>query len=84
MKVLIITIIVIGMAVVIFAMFKSGNFIKNLFRTVIQGIASLLAVNTIGLLTGVTIALNWYTLTAISVFGAPACIALLLTDILFR
>lgn len=84
MKALIITIIVIGMAVVIFSMFKSGSFLKNLFRTVIQGIASLLAVNTIGLLTGVTIALNWYTVTAISIFGTPACIALLLSDTLFR
>lgn len=84
MKVLIITIIVIGIAVVIFSMFKSGSFFKNLFRSVIQGVASLLAVNTIGLLSGVTIALNWYTVIAISIFGTPACIAFLLSDTMFR
>lgn len=84
MKAMIVTVIIIGISVVVFSMLKSGKFVTNLLKTVFQGIVSLLAVNTVGLLTGVTIALNWYTITAASIFGIPACISFLLIDTILK
>lgn len=65
------------------AMFKKGSFVKNLFVSAFQGIASLLAVNALGLMTGVTIALNAYTAAAAAILGLPACISFLILDIIF-
>lgn len=66
------------------AMLKKGSFIKSLFISAFQGIASLLAVNALGLLTGVTIALNTQTVTAAAILGLPACISFLILDVLFK
>lgn len=65
-------------------MLKNGSFIKNLFISAFQGIASLLAVNALGLLTGVTIALNAYTATATAILGLPACISFLILDVILK
>lgn len=84
MKTIVIILLAIGALAVYITMVKSGHFFKNLISSVFQGLASLLAVNVVGLVTGVTIALNWYTVISTSIFGTPACIALLFLDTLFR
>lgn len=66
----------------IVTMFKKGSFLKSLFISAFQGIISLLAVNALGLLTGVTIALNAYTASAAVIFGLPGCIAMLALDLI--
>lgn len=66
----------------IITMFKKGSFLKSLFISAFQGIISLLAVNALGLLTGVTIALNAYTAAAAVIFGLPGCIAMLAFNII--
>ncbi len=84
MKTVIIILLAIGAFAVYFSMLKSKHFFKSLINTVFQGLASPLAVNVIGLLTGITVALNWYTIVFSCVFGTPACIALLFLDTIFR
>ncbi len=84
MKAVIIILLAAGVLTVYITAVKSRHFIKSLTGSVFQGLASLLAVNVIGLLTGVTVALNWYTIAFSCVFGTPACIALLFLDTLFR
>ena len=84
MKAVIIILLAVGAFAVYFSMLKSKHFFKSLINSAFQGLASLLAVNVIGLLTGVTVALNWYTIAFSCVFGTPACIALLFLDTLFR
>lgn len=84
MKTVVIILLAVGALAVYITAVKSGHFFKSLISTVFQGLASLLAVNVIGLLTGVTVALNWYTIAFSCVFGTPACIALLFLDTLFR
>ncbi len=64
----------------IVTMFKKGSFPKCLFISAFQGLISLLAVNALGLLTGVTIALNACTASAAVIFGLPGCIAMLVLD----
>lgn len=83
MKAVVIILLAAGALAVYITAVKSGHFFKSLISSVFQGLASLLAVNVIGLLTGVTVALNWYTIAFSCVFGTPACIALLFLDTLF-
>lgn len=80
MKLTFILLFAVNTAIVLFTMFKNGNFFKNMLKTIIQGITSLMAVNVLGLLTGVTIAVNWYTLITVSLFGVPSTISLILLD----
>ena len=84
MKAVVIILLAAGALAVYITAVKSRHFFKSLISSVFQGLASLLAVNVIGLLTGVTVALNWYTIAFSCVFGTPACIALLFLDTLFR
>lgn len=82
MKYALIAAVAVMMLVPIIAMFKKGNFVKSLFISAFQGLASLLAVNALGLLTGVTLAVNWYTVLACVCLGLPASISMLVLDII--
>ncbi len=82
MKYALIAAVTVVMLVPIIAMFKRGNFVKSLFISAFQGLASLLAVNALGLLTGVTLAVNWYTVLACVCLGLPASISMLVLDII--
>lgn len=68
----------------LFAMLKKGKFFKNLFISAFQGGASLLAIKALGLLTGVVLPLNGFTLTAAAILGIPSCIAMLMLKLIFK
>ncbi len=80
MKIGVIILYILAMTIVFVVSFKSGHFIKNLFKYAFQGIISMFAVNVLGLLSGVSIAINWYTLTTAAIFGMPSVISLVLLD----
>ena len=80
MKIAFTAFFVIAGIVVLVSAFRSRHPVKGLFTSVFQGIASMMAVNVIGLMTGVTIAVNWYTLLTASLFGIPASITMVLLD----
>lgn len=80
MKIALTAFLVGSVLAVMLTMLKSGNFFKSLFKAFIQGITSMMAVNVLGLLTGVTIAVNWYTLLTVSLFGLPSTVTLILLD----
>lgn len=84
MKTAVIAVLIICALAVLVSLFKSGHFMKNLFTSAFQGIISLIAVNVIGLATGVSLSVNWYTLAAVSVFGLPGTIALTLLKFIFK
>lgn len=77
-------ILIIGLAAVLIAMKKSGHFFQSLFTTAFQGVASLLAVNVIGLVSGVTLAINMYTIGFACFFGIPACISMTLLKLILK
>lgn len=84
MKTIFLSVLVIGTAVILFSIYKSGQPVKSLFKSVIQGVLSLIAVNVTGMVTGVTLSLNWYTVSAVSVFGLPGTVALTVFKLFFR
>lgn len=57
-----------------------GSFIA----AALEGLAALCAVNLAGTVTGVTVAVNWYTLGAAVLCGLPGVISILTLDFLFR
>ena len=82
MKYALIASVCLVMVIPIITMIKKGSFLKGLFISAFQGLASLLAVNALGLLTGITLAINWYTVAASVCLGIPACISMLILDII--
>ena len=69
---------------VLIAFIRSGRFFGAAIGSALQGVASLLAVNVAGMLTGVTVAVNPVTLGAVSLLGVPGTIGLLLLDTIFK
>lgn len=64
--------------IMLVALIKSGHFFGYIILTALSGIGSLFAVNLLSSVTGVSIALNYITLSVSSFFGIPGVIGLLL------
>ena len=84
MKTVVIVILILSASAVLYSYLRSGHFFKNVFSSAFQGVISLIAVNVTGLFTGVTLSLNWYSLGAVSIFGLPGTIALVILKHIFR
>lgn len=56
---------------------KSEKGATSFALSAIQGIAAMCAVNLTGLMTGVTLAVNWYTIATFIVLGLPGVIGAL-------
>ena len=81
--VLICAVLALALLAVLIAFLRSGRFFGALFSSAVQGAVSLLAVNVAGMLTGVTVAVNPVTLTAVALLGVPGTIGLLLLNTIF-
>ena len=81
---IIIFVLAVCLIIVLTAMIKSGNAVKSLIISALQGLISLTAVNLIGLLTNVSIPLNWYTISFVSLFGLPSVISMLMMKLIFK
>lgn len=57
--------------------YKSGHFIKSVLLTAFSGIGALFAVNIISYISGVSIALNYITLSVSGILGIPGVIMLM-------
>lgn len=55
------------------------SFIKSAF----QGLAGMFAVNLAGMVTGVTIAVNWYSIISFVILGLPGVIGALMLNFIF-
>lgn len=68
---------------VVWWMIKSERGATSFVLSALQGIAALFAVNLTGMITGVTVAVNWYTLGATAILGLPGVVGTLLLNFLF-
>ncbi len=75
---------VISTACVIWWMIKSEKGATSFFLSALQGIAALCAVNLTGMITGVTVAVNWYTIISTVILGMPGVIGTLALDFIFH
>lgn len=74
---------IIGSVCIAWWVVKSENGATSFSISAMQGVAALFAVNLTGMITGVTIAVNWYTVISYIVLGLPGVIGTLAIDILF-
>ena len=63
---------------------KSERGATSFFLSALQGIAALFAVNLTGMITGITVAVNWYTVISYIVLGLPGVIGTLALNMLFQ
>lgn len=61
---------------------KSEKGARSFVLSAMQGIAAMFAVNLTGLVTGVTLATNWYTVATYIVLGLPGVIATLVMNVI--
>lgn len=64
--------------------FKSPKGGRSFFLSALQGIAALFAVNLSGMITGVSVALNYWTAGVSAVLGLPGVISLLIMKMIFK
>jgi len=73
-----------GALAVLVSMLRTRKLIRYLLLSVLSGVAALFAVNAVGLLFGLRLAVNWLTLGVSAAAGPPGVVALLLADTLLR
>lgn len=61
---------------------KSEKGATSFALSAMQGIAAMFAVNLTGLVTGVTLATNWYTVATYIVLGLPGVISTLIINLI--
>ena len=83
MNAVFITLAVICAASVLWWMIRSEKGASSLALSALQGIAAMFAVNLAGLATGVTVAVNWYTIGTAALLGLPGVIGTLALNFIF-
>ncbi|MBR6620602.1 MAG: pro-sigmaK processing inhibitor BofA family protein [Clostridia bacterium] len=71
-------------AIMLFFMLKRKCLFKGILASVFQGVAALYAVKLLGLVTGVSVAVNWYTLGTAAVLGSPGVVLMLAAQTIFH
>jgi len=84
LKILLYTLAGGGTAAVLVSMLRSRRLVRYLLLSVLSGVAALYAVNAVGLLAGIRLAVNWLTLGVSAVMGPPGVAAMLLADVMLR
>ena len=74
--------IISGTCILLFV-FKSPKGGRSFFLSALQGVAALFAVNLSGMITGVTLALNYWTAGVSALLGLPGVICMLIMNIVF-
>ncbi len=75
--------LVVACLIVIVTAVKTKRFFSSVLLSALQGVAAMFAVNALGLVTGLHLSLNGYTLAASVIGGTPAVIGMIITEILF-
>ncbi len=75
---------VISTVCVLWWMIKSEKGGLSFVKSAFQGLAGLFAVNLVGMVTGVTIAVNWYSIVSFIILGLPGVIGALILNLIFR
>ena len=83
LKTAVISALAAGCLIILISAFKTKRFFSCFILSALQGIAAIFAVNALGLVTGLHLSLNAYTLTASVIGGTPAVIGMIAAEILF-
>ena len=76
--------LVAAFALTLIVSFKSKHFFSSVFLTAVSGTGALFAVNMLSSVTGVSIALNYITLSVSAFLGMPGVISLVISQIILK
>lgn len=79
-----IAVLVVSVLIVLVSAVKTKRFFSCVILSALQGIAAIFAVNALGLVTGLHLSLNGYTITSSIIGGTPAVIGMILLEIIFK
>lgn len=74
--------LILSVGLILLSMKKCGRFFSAFFMSVLQGVAALFAVNLISSITGVSLAVNWVSLTISAVGGVCGVVSMLIMNVL--
>ncbi len=74
----------ISTVVVLWWMIKNEKGGMTFIKSAFQGLAGMFAVNLLGMVTGVTIAVNWYSMLSFVILGLPGVIGALMLNLIFK
>ena len=83
MKYLFLCVLIVEIIILLFVLIKGKKIFRCFFSSALQGIAAMFAVNVLGMVTGLHIAVNWYTIGFSVIFGTPGVIALTVAQFIF-
>ena len=75
---------IISTVIVLWWMIKNEKGGLTFIKSAFQGLAGMFAVNLLGMVTGVTIAVNWYSIISFIILGLPGVIGALMLNLIFR
>lgn len=75
--------LILASVIILASAVRSKRFFSCVFLSFIQGVAAIFAVNALGLVTGLHLSLNAYTLVSSAIGGTPAVIGMVVAEILF-
>ena len=81
---IIIAFIAICTVIMLYVMLKRKCLFKGIIASIFQGVCALYAVKLLGLVTGVSVAVNWYTLGTAAALGSPGVALLLAAQTIFH
>ncbi len=84
MNFFLITAAIIAVICVIWWTVKNEKGATSFALSALQGIAAMCAVNLTGLFTGVTLAVNWYTISSFIILGLPGVIGALVLKLIIN
>lgn len=73
----------IGGVCLLICLIRSGNPVRRLLGSVLQGACALAAVNVTGMFTGVSVGLNAFSAVCCTALGVPGVIGMLLLNVIF-
>lgn len=81
---IIFSLLILSGVIVLSVSVKSERFFRSLFLSAVSGIGSLFAVNIASAVTGVSLAVNLFTLLVSGIGGVPGTVFLLLSDVIIN
>jgi inhibitor of the pro-sigma K processing machinery len=78
LTILVFSVLGVAMLVALIAMVRTGKPIRFCLGSLLQGICALAAVNIVGIFSGVSLGLSWFSVAGCAAFGVPGVITMLL------
>ena len=83
LKIGVVAALILSCLIIFVSALKTKRFFSCFIFSALQGIAAIFAVNALGLVTGLHLSLNTYTIVSSVIGGTPAVIGMIVTEILF-